>query len=66
MTRLRLGSLTVAATLVLSAAPGVAQLTSNPPVLDHLACYAITDPLGVPPSISSPSCGRSSAGPAVA
>ena len=52
MTRLRLGSLTVAATLVLSAAPGVAQLTSNPAVLDHLACYAITDPLKVDATIN--------------
>ena len=47
MTRLRLGSLTVAAILVLSAVPAVAQLTSNPAVLDHLACYAITDSLKV-------------------
>jgi hypothetical protein len=45
MTRLRLGSLTVAAILVLSAGSAVAQLTSNPAVLDHLACYAITDSL---------------------
>jgi hypothetical protein len=47
MTRLRPGSLTAAATLatlVLSAAPAAPQAVGT---LDHLACYAITDPLKV-------------------
>lgn len=44
MTRLRLRSLIVAATLVLSAAPAAPQAAGT---LDHLACYAITDPLKV-------------------
>lgn len=47
MTRLRLGSLTVSATLatlVLSATPAVPQAAGT---LDHLVCYAITDPLKV-------------------
>ena len=66
MTRLRLGSSTVAATLVLSAASGVAQLTSNLLVLDHLACYEVTDrSRSTPPSTCSPSCSPSSARPAV-
>ncbi|HSP96058.1 MAG TPA: hypothetical protein VL049_02285 [Candidatus Dormibacteraeota bacterium] len=46
MTRLRLGSLTVAATLALSAATAAAQVATAG-TLDHLACYAITDPLKV-------------------
>jgi hypothetical protein len=45
MTRLRLGVLAVSAALVLSGVPAAAQTTSG--TLDHLVCYAVTDPLDV-------------------
>ena len=46
MIRLRLGGLTVSMVLVLSGSPAFPQ-ASPAGTLDHLACYAITDPLVV-------------------